>query len=58
MEKYIAATVPFYSFLKTYASPLSSLVLPPSQIINYSKNLGESKHFKFDKKYKINYKKL
>jgi hypothetical protein len=39
----------------------SSLVTTPSipsQIISHSKNLGKSKHLKFDKKYRKNYKDL
>jgi hypothetical protein len=34
------------------------LLLPPFQIIRHSKNLGESKHLKFDQNYRENYKKL
>jgi hypothetical protein len=33
-------------------------VLPPFQIIRHSKNLGESKHLKFDQNYRENYKNL
>ena len=32
---------------------LEMLLYTPSQIIRYSKNLGESKHFKFDQIYII-----
>jgi hypothetical protein len=34
------------------------ILLPPFQIIRHSKNLGESKHLKFDQNYRENYKKL
>jgi hypothetical protein len=34
------------------------MILPSSQIISHSKNLGESKHLKFDQNYKKNYKDL
>jgi hypothetical protein len=37
---------------------VQSHVLPPFQIIRYSKNLGESKHLKFDQNYRENYKNL
>jgi hypothetical protein len=33
-----------------------SQLLPPFQIISHSKNLGESKHIKFDQNYRENYK--
>jgi hypothetical protein len=35
-----------------------SILLPPFQIIRHSKNLGESKHLKFDQNYRENYKNL
>jgi hypothetical protein len=33
-------------------------LLPPYKIIGFSKNLGESKHFKFEQYYRKNYKDL
>jgi hypothetical protein len=32
------------------------MLLPPSQIISYSKNLGELKHLKFNQNYRKSYK--
>jgi len=33
-----------------------NVILPPSQFISHSKNLGESKHLKFDQYYRKNLK--
>jgi hypothetical protein len=34
------------------------MLLPPFQIIRHSKNLGESKHFKFDQNYREKLQKI
>jgi len=45
-------------FLWPPSTLIFSIVLPPFQIISHSKNLGESKHLKFDQNYRENYKNL
>jgi hypothetical protein len=45
---------PYQSFGAEYVKLTGqSYMLPPSQIIRHSKNLGESKHLKFDQIYMI-----
>jgi len=36
----------------------NAMLLPPSQIISHSKNIGESKHLKFEQNYRKNHKDL